>query len=463
MSVARSLLAVFLSVACGGSSEPVPQPVPAEKRPEPQKVEQQEDRVAAALAAKQERAREKKTYAWQLQRVQQAIDGALKIAEKNPRSWLGLDRAAAAYMSRARLTGDYADYAKAEELVDKAFTVGKTGFGPFMTRARLDFTLHRLDRVDADFERHQKELGKKDSGKAADLAFAASLAFQRGQYEDALRLYEESLALHESVPAQTGLAIYRWKTGDFDTAEALFEKAIAAHRGDETEGVAWAHLMLGLMDLDRGRYDEALEHYRTAESFLVGYWLIEEHIAEILTLQGKTDEAVAMYEDIVARTNNPEFMDALAEIWTERGDEAKAKAYVAKARARYEEQLAQFPEAAYGHALEHFLQFGDDPKRTLEMAEKNHALRPNAEAKALLAQAYLAAGDEKKARTTIEAALATPYTTADFHLTAAELFRGVGDEKRSAEQLAKAQAINPKATLDAPAPEDAPSPAEQGG
>ena len=449
MRASRPVLALLLA-ACGGAAEPEPVPVPVEERPEPQKAEEQEDRFAAALAAKEERAKQKKTYAWQLQRVQQAIDGALKIYEKNPRSSLGLDRAAGAYMSRARLTGDYADYAKAEELIDKAFAMQKVDYGPWMTRAQLNFTLHRLDRVDADFERHKRGPAKKKAAQAGDLAFAASLAFQRGQYEDARRMYEEALALHVSPRVQTGLAIYEWKTGNFDKAEELFAKAIAAHKGDETEPVAWAHLMLGLMDLDRGRYDEALEHYRTAESFIVGYWLIDEHIAEILTLQGKTDEAVKMYEDIVARTNSPEFMDALAEIWAERGDEAKSKEYIAKARKRYEEQLAQFPEAAYGHALDHFLQFGDDPKQTLAMAEKNHALRPNAEAKALLAQAQLAAGEKKKAVKTIEAALATPYTTADLHLTAAQIFRANGDEKRSAEHVEKAKVINPKAELPEP-------------
>jgi tetratricopeptide (TPR) repeat protein len=422
--------------------------VPEEKRPEPQKVEEQEDRVAAALARKAEREEKRRTYAYQLERVDERIDAALKLAEKNPRSWLGLDRAAGLYLSRARLSGDYDDYAKAEELLDKAFATNRGKFGPFMTRARLNFTLHRLDRVDADFDTHLKAPGKSNAARAGDLAFAAGLAFQRGKYPEALRFYEESLEVHASLPTQTGLAIYKWKTGDFERAEELLNESIPRRLGEETEPVAWIHLMLGLMDLDRGRYEEALQHYRTGESFIRGYWLIDEHVAEVLTLQGKTDEAIALYEDIVERTGNPEFMDALAGIYRERGDEARAMQYIARARKRFEEQLVRFPEAAYGHALEHFLEFGEDPKAALAMAEKNHALRPNAEAKILLAQAYMGAGENKKAKKTIEAALQTPYSTADLHLTAAEIFRAVGDDERSAEQLAKAQAINPRVSLD---------------
>ena len=137
----------------------------------------------------------------------------------------------------------------------------------------------------------------------------------------------------------------------------------------------------------------------------------------------------------------------MAGIHDEAGDEDKAKEYVARARKRYEEQMALFPEAAYGHALDHYLEFGDDPALTLDLAQKNHTLRPNAEAKAKLAQAQVAAGKLKAAKKTIAAAVATPYASGDFHLTAAEVFAAVGDDKRSAEQLARAKAINPKAEL----------------
>src|SRR5687768_4762038 len=107
------LVAATLALACGGTpSAPTPEPVPVEQLPEPQKPAAQEDRVAAFQAAKAEKETQKKTYAYQLARVQNDIDGALKVAAKNPRSWLGLDRAANAYLAKARLTGDYADYAK---------------------------------------------------------------------------------------------------------------------------------------------------------------------------------------------------------------------------------------------------------------------------------------------------------------------------------------------------------------
>lgn len=372
------------------------------------------------------------------------IDGMRRVAEGNPRSPAAWERLAGAYLARARLTGDYDDYAKAEELIDTAFSIEER-YGPWMARARLNYTLHRLDRVDADFEKHRSHPHKDDAAKAADLAFAANLAVQRGNYDDAVPLFEQSLAAKRTFSNLSAFAVNKWKTGDFDGAQILFQEALATYRALPREPVAWTHLQLGLMDLDRGRYDEALAHYRDAESQMQGWWLVEEHIAEILTLTGKTEDAKTLYLDIIDRTGNPEFMDALAGILLEEGKEAEAKPFVERADQRYQELLARYPEAAYGHALEHYLEHGESPQQALEMAKKNHALRPNAEAKILLARAHLAAGNAREAEKVIARALGTPWATADLHSTAAEVFEARGDAKRAQRERAVAREINPRA------------------
>jgi tetratricopeptide (TPR) repeat protein len=388
------------------------------------------------------------TFASQLAAVDRRIAGHTKVAEGNPGSSLAWGRVAELYLTRARLTGDYDDYAKAEELVTKGFAANPTGdFGPFMVRARLNFTLHRLDRIDADFQRATRlptQDGKEVYGREL---FAANLAFQRGQYAEAERLLVSLVDRRPALSALSGLALYRWKEGRFDEAEPLYRRALEVYDGEETEPEAWLHLQLGLMDLDRGRHDSALAHYREGEALIAGYWLIEEHIAEILTLQGKTDEAKAMYTAIVERTGNPEFMDALAEIHQAAGETVLADEWLAKADAKFEEQLQRFPEAAYGHALEHFLAHGDDPAKTLDMARKNHALRPNADAKRLLAEALLAAGRKHEAEAMVEEALATPMRSADLHATAAAVYAATGDAARAEQQRKAAKAIDPTIEL----------------
>lgn len=428
--------------ACGGA----PTPTTDASATPPATAAQADAKPEVAKAPAPKPKPKARTYDDEIADADLRIAGSRKLAENQPTSYLAADRVANTFLSRARLTGDYADYRHAEEWVDKAFAVNTSkgrDIGPHGTRASLNSTLHRLDRVDADFERSQ--LGPKDNiTVSGHKLFAGNLALQRGKYDDAARLLDESVALHETVANLSSKAYFVLGTGDVEGSEALYRKAIGLYHGSSKEPMAWLHLQLGLSDLGRGRYDEALAHYREAETHLSGYWLIDEHIAEILTLTGKVEDAKALYLDIIARTNNPEFMDAMAGIMLEAGNQAEADAYVAKALERYEELMAMYPEASYGHALEHFIEFGDDPKATIDMAEKNHALRPNADAKILLAQAYLKGDRGKDAQRVIEEALATPWRTADLHAVAAAVYRAVGDTTNADTQMTAAKAINPK-------------------
>jgi tetratricopeptide (TPR) repeat protein len=433
---------VLALAACGGTPAPT-----NDASATPPATVAKADVPAKAPPAKPKAPKPKtKTYDEEIADADLRIAGSRKLAEDQPNSYLAADRVANNFLARARLTGDYDDYRHAEEWIDKAFAMSASrgrDIGPHGTRAALNYTLHRLDRVDADFETSMR--GPKDNVTVAGhRLFAGNLALQRGKYDEAAKLLDESVALHETVSNLSSKAYFLLGTGDVEGSEALYRKAIGMYHGSSKEPLAWLHLQLGLSDLGRGNYDEALAHYREAETHLSGYWLIDEHIAEILTLTGKVEDAKKLYADIIARTNNPEFMDAMAGILLEEKKDAEAKAWIAKARARYEELMAMYPEASYGHALDHFIELGDDPDATIVMAEKNHTLRPNADAKILLAQAYLKGERGADAKRVIEEALATPWRTADLHAVAAEVYRAVGDTANADTQLAAAKAINPK-------------------
>ncbi|MCA9661663.1 MAG: hypothetical protein KC486_25215 [Myxococcales bacterium] len=384
------------------------------------------------------------TYADELANVDARIAAIRHRAQALTPSWVTLETLTGALLERAQLTGDYDDYAAAEEALEEAFALAGEGTGPWMTRARLHFTLHRLDAADADLDRLSERLLLDDRQQAAIDGLRADIAFQRGGYGAAL---EDFLRIAEAKPGVTSLArlaTYRWKTGDFDGADALYKRALEEYDGQIAQPRAWLRLMRGLLDLDRGRYHEAYAHYRNAEAELSGFWLIEEHIAEIRARLGEPAAAMDLYEDLIVRTRNPEFMDALADLKEEAGDAERAAALRKEAREAYEALLDRYPEAAAGHALGHYLGRGDAPARALELAEANHTLRPNGEAKILFAEALLAAGQAAQAQQVIEDALASPWRSAQLHLVASEIFAARGDAERAASELAEAERINPR-------------------
>jgi tetratricopeptide (TPR) repeat protein len=363
------------------------------------------------------------------------------VATKNSRSAIALGRAASESMALARLTGDYEAYASADRLLMAAFATNDA-LAPHLLRARLHYSLHRLDQAEADLSAHLALPRVTEKQASAETLLAADLAFQRGRYEEAGRGYEAAIEAAETNATLASLAYYRWRTGEFEAAEELYERVLArtGSRQDDAEVAAWTHLQLGLMDLERGRHEHALAHYRDGQRCIRGFWLIEEHIAEVLALLGRTSEAKTMYRDIIARTGNPEFMDALAGILREEGADDEASVLVAGARAAYEERLRRFPEATVGHALEHYLEFGE-ADRALELAEGNHALRPNAEAKVALTRAYLGAGRLEDATRTIEAALDSPIRMVDLHETAAAVYAALGRAQDAEAQRAQAQRL----------------------
>lgn len=385
-----------------------------------------------------------RSYPEAMQRADVAIANARAAADAGRDQWLMHEILASEYLARAQLSGSYDDYAAAERTLDDAFKVAAPGSGPHLMRASLEFGMHRLAGAERLLTAIDGYAVPPDKGDQAEIAaMRGDIALYRGQLPVALALYDRADAL---VPGAASFrrAIYAARTGDADRADAYFARAEREYRSPTPQTRSFLELQRGILDLDRGRLDAAMTHFRRADGIYPGRWLIEEHIAEVLKLQGKTGEAEKLYRGIVARTGNPEFIDALAELAQARGDAATAGRLFAQAGAIWDRRMQQFPEAAYGHAVDHYIAMRDWP-RALQLAQPNHAARPYGDAKVALAGALLGNGRVAEARGVIEAVLATPWRTAALHRTAADIYKASGMPTEAVAQDRLAQAINPLA------------------
>jgi tetratricopeptide (TPR) repeat protein len=378
----------------------------------------------------------------QLARIDDEIRSLERISAQRADDWINLETVGSLYLRRAALSADYEDYARAEDAVTRAFAKGR-GMGPFLLRAQLNYTLHRLDRVGPDLDAIERGAIVPPTVRAAVAELRANVDFHRGRYAEAREAYERLVRDERSAERLAALAQFRWKTGDFTGADALLAEAQRVAERREPEVRAWLCLVRGLMELDRGRWPDALAHYRAGLQLRPGYWLLEEHEAEILTLQGEGRRTLPIYLSLIERTNNPEFMDAAADILEAQGQRAEAARWVARARAVYDARLSRFAEAVAGHAVEHFL--AHDPSRAVAIAEANVRARPGGEAQVHLARALLAVGRRDEAKAQIERALQTPWRTAELHATAARIFEATAERSRAAEQRRLALATDPHA------------------
>ena len=398
---------VFLLAACGPVKAPAP---PAGKT------------VAAPG---------KPSYAAEAEKLNAGIEHGLTLIGKQPGDTLLPLQVVSLYQERARLTGGYDDYARAEALLTR-LPGASTQY--CLTQARLHYTLHRIKAAGAALD-----ACPTNADPAEVVALRADISLYTGRYREAEDGYR---ALVNGVGTSTSyvrLGLMKKWLGSPGEAAALIEAAEKRYHAGAPVMLAWLKLQRGLIALDRGRLDEALALYRLASDALDGWWLIDEHIAEVLHLTGKTQEARKLYEDIVARTGNPEFMDALAAIERDAGRADAAKKLTQQARAIYEKRLAAFPEAAAGHALDHFLQDAADAKMALTLAQQNFATRSYGESAIALAKAWMLNGKADRAVPLIEAQLTKGWDTAEAYWILAEALTQSG-EKQKAEQ-AKAEAL----------------------
>lgn len=382
------------------------------------------------------------SYSAALQQLDMAIRDARQRADEHPDEWLMHELLARKLLSRARLSGSYDDYAEAQRTLDRAFAVAAPGTGPHMTQAILHFAMHRLSAASRYLDAVQAYAVPPPRTELAEIAaLRGEIAFYSGRYDDAIRLYAEADRL-EPGSARFQRAIYAMRTGRPDEAIRHFDAFDASLQAPSPMVLANLELQRGIVELEHGRRDRALARFRKAAKIFPGYWLIEEHIAEVTALTGDHVAARETYQRIVERTQHPEYMDALADLATQRGDGAGATLWRARAAAAWRRRLAQFPEAAYGHALDHCAA-KSDWRCALDLAMRNNRARPNGDSLVKLADALLNSGRTTEAQQLIEKVLASPWRTAELHAVAHRIFGATGDPDRAEVERRRALALNP--------------------
>ena len=377
-----------------------------------------------------------------------ALDGELEAAsrraEARPEDWLVQEQLAALRMQRARLTHSWEDWDQADLHLKRAFEIAAPESGPFLTRATLNFSLHRFPEVDSDLDRASKSLLLQDGTRAAIASRRAELAVQRGQLDRARERLDEALSFEPAVALEVQRGVLAFKTGDHEGARARLDAARQMARSGDDLTLAWATLHRGIIELDSGHTDQAHALFEEANTVFSGWYLIEEHLAETLALRGEHARARAIYESVVARVEAGEFFEALADSCEALGDEACATSRRQAAAAQYAEDLRDHPQAAYGHGMDFFLQ-AEDKEAMTTIAEANYALRPGYDAATKLAQARVRTGRLKQARQLIEGALQGGWSTADLHATAAVVYALQGDTSSAEAQRQLARARHPDA------------------
>lgn len=358
---------------------------------------------------------------------------------KNPGSAVRT-RLVSVLFRRGQLRGNLADFQEAIRhatvLIDQA-----PDASILKLRARAHMSLHHFAAAEADIARASKYAG---TDPVETSLLQVDIDLSNGKYLAARDAYVKALEAKKDPGVMIALANLEYELGDSAKADALFDEAAPLIPPANKTWLAWyetqrgiRHLDSGELDLAKARFSKALEHDPRS-------YLAREHMAEVAGRLGNVEDARKRYEEVIAQTGAGEFLSALASIEKEAGRDAEAKALIDRAKAKFEEDLAKFPEATWQHMGDFLVEHRIELDRARDMLKKNADARPNVSSWLALAEAELAAGDAKAAAKTIDKALATPVRTANLHWTAAEVYEAAGRKPEAAEQRKAAEKLNPK-------------------
>lgn len=340
---------------------------------------------------------------------------------------------------RASLAGNLSEFAAAEAAIENA--IRQIGPAPdlYFIKANVDFTFHRLAEVRRDLE-----LGASLRDSLQGRALQADIDFQEGRYEEAERAYESLIRDSGTWDNLARLAYLKARMGDVPSAERLYVEAEDELTAKEMRAYAWVELQRGVLDLRHGRHDDAWDHYDRANRAYSGYWLVEEHMAELLGAQGKFGEAVALYEKVIARVPRPEFQQALGELYEFMGEPEQARPWHEKALSAYIDSAEQGEVHYYHHLSDFYADVREDGPEAVRWAAKDAEMRENFSTLAALAWALYRDRRFADAFDTINKALSSGVRDAHIFHQAGMIYISAGKNDEGDRYLQMASELNPR-------------------
>lgn len=340
---------------------------------------------------------------------------------------------------RASLTGSLPELDVAKAEVDAATREFGTWSDLCMLRALIDFKLHRNAAVRRDLEM-APGLAESPQGRA----LAADLELQEGRYEAARRGYEAVIERERSWDNLARLAHLEAKLGDFESADRLYIEAEDEITAKQMRSFAWVELQRGLLGLSVGDYGRALTHYARAEQAYSGFWLVDQHLAQLLAAQGRLDEALALYEAVVVRTSKPELQQALGDLYLATGSPERARHCHDKALAAYLQSARRGDVHYFHHLVEFYADVVEDGAEAVRWARKDLELRPNPSTHAALAWALYRDGRFDSALDAVQTALSFGVREAQLLFRAGTIHQAAGQAEAGQQLLDDAAEINPR-------------------
>ena len=240
---------------------------------------------------------------------------AQNLIEREPSAAKGYNLLAAAYMQKARETGDFSLNAKAEEALTYAEKSEPDGYDALKLRAKLLLTYHRFAEV-LEVARRAQGRNPRDHDNYGAMTDAL---VELGDYDGAVASAQAMVDLRPDTASYSRVSYLRELHGDSKGAVEAMRMAVEAASPNDPEGVAWCRVHLGDSLVRDGKPAEGEREYDHALFGFPDYHVALAAKARARLAAGVTDAAARFYKRAVGRVPLPEYAAALGDLYTKLG------------------------------------------------------------------------------------------------------------------------------------------------
>jgi tetratricopeptide (TPR) repeat protein len=365
------------------------------------------------------------------------IKSAQGIIETQSADPKGYNMLSAAFMQKARETGDFSFNARAEEALKHSFRVAPDNYAGLKLQAALLLNYHRFSEALQVSQRAQS-INPKDHDVYGAIVDAL---VELGDYKGAVDAAQTMVDLRPDTASYSRISYLRSLHGDTKGAIEAMKMAAESASPGNPESIAWTRVHLGNELMNSGNLVEAEREYDRALHSFPEYHLALAAKACARYAAGDTENAVKFYKQAAERVPLPEYIAPLGDLYAKLGRAEEAKwqyeqvEFIEKMgtdSGTYSRQLALF-------WADHDLRLDD----ALAAAEREKASRNDIYTFDVLAWCLFKKGRFAEAKTAMDQAMRLGTRDPQLLYHAGMIALATGDNRKGVDYLKQALAINP--------------------
>ena len=275
----------------------------------------------------------------------------------------------------------------------------------YVLAAQIASLVHKFDQAT------QYLVQAKNLGASAHSLLRQQLSIDHAIGHNWKAVFETRQRLSVQSPTLQNLvalgALYA-EMGLYQEAEHSYLRAITEDRDHSPFSLAWACFQLGVLfgeTLEPTQPATAQYWYEQALSYMPPYTHARVHLAELHLDAGRLDTALKLLLPI-QDSEDPEVSWRLAQLYEQKGEAHEANHHLARALRSFERVLGRHELAFADHAVDFYLEEGDNPEKALQLAMLNLDNRATLRAFELSNEAALACEQQAFAQSLADRAIA---------------------------------------------------------